>query len=435
MLLLSKSIFGFESKTENRNQKFLFILGEQQMGYKELRVIKFDSEKEFKEEYKKRIEGHSTFKTNLKIFPFGKFIRETNSPYELFVVNNTELSMLQERIMSNAFQINDLLSKLPDVAKNSFVTSVLIDEIQSTNEIEGVHSSKKEIRQALNSTNRKSRFSGIVKLYRYLIEKSFQPLNKCEDIRFIYDELVSDEIEEKNRLDGKLFRKESVEITDGNKVIHRGNPTEESIIEDLGKFIVFINDESYPYLIRVLLSHYFFEYIHPFYDGNGRTGRYITCKYLSYKLDTLTALSFSHMINSQKKDYYRAFTTTSEKYNMGEGTMFVHQMLKIVREGQNELLENLEDSSYLLKNANNYINQINTIDIKCKQVLFLISQSTFFQGELTDKEMSEILDIHRSTLDSRLKILRGKKLIEQKTKKPSIHLLSDQLIKEIGGFE
>ena len=141
------------------------------------------------------------------------------------------------------------------------------------------------------------------------------------------------------------------------------------------------------------------------------------------------------MINSQKKDYYRAFTTTSEKYNMGEGTMFVHQMLKIVREGQDELLENLEDSSYLLENANNYINKINTIDIKCKQVLFLISQSTFFQGELTDKEMSEILDIHRSTLDSRLKILRGKKLIEQKTKKPSIHLLSDQLIKEIGGFE
>lgn len=405
------------------------------MEYLELKKIKYSSQDKFLEEYGKRLTDYSTIHTDLEIYPFGKFTRITTKQYKLFVVNNRELIMLQESITTNALEINRLLTKIPDVAKNSFVRSVLVNEIHSTNKIEGVNSSKKEIRDALDNmkkSNKKSRFSGIVKLYFYLSSNSFSPISSYEEIRQIYDDLVSDEVEEKNKLDGVFFRKDSVEITDGDKVIHRGNPNEESIIKDLNKFIQFINSSKIPYLIKVLLSHYFFEYIHPFYDGNGRTGRFITCKYLSERLDPLTALSFSHMINDKKNKYYKAFQVTSDEDNMGEGTMFVYEMLKIVYEGQNKLIDNLKNSTTVLDKAHRYIGQNFADDDETKQnIMFLLCQATLFNGSLSDRDISECLNLHRGTIDVRLKDLRSEGFIVQVKKKPATHIISDKTLQGI----
>lgn len=405
------------------------------MKYLELKKIRYQDFNEFKKEYEKRINDYSTIHTDLTIYPFGNFTRITSKKYNLFVVNNHELNMLQEKITTNALSINRILTQLPEVAKQSFVRSVLINEIHSTNKIEGVHSSKKEILKAINNmekNRKKSRFSGIVKLYFYLSENAFSQISSCHEIRQIYDELVSDEVEDKNKLDGNLFRKESVEIIDGEKVIHRGNPTEESIIKDLDKFINFINSSDFPYLIKVLLSHYFFEYIHPFYDGNGRTGRFITCKYLSERLDPLTALSFSHMINDKKNRYYKAFQITSDEDNMGEGTMFVYEMLKIVYDGQEKLINNLENSMNLLNQASTYIRRhLSDNDDMKKDVMFLLCQATLFNGYLSDRDIAEYLGFHRSTIDNRLKELKDLGFITQIKKKPSIHAIPDKVLQKI----
>ncbi len=407
------------------------------MKYPELRVIRFNSQLKFEAEYNKRYNDYSTIHTDLYIYPFGKYTRITNKRHQLFVVNNSELIMLQERIMTKAIEINRLLVDLPKAAQHSFVRSVLVDEIQSTNEIEGVNSSRKEIARALHEMNRnsrsKSRFAGLVKLYFYLqTNDSFAPIKDCQEIRRIYDELVADEVDERNKLDGNLFRKESVEIKQGENVVHRGNPNEDSIIEDLNHYIAFINNLDIPYLIRAMLGHYFFEYIHPFYDGNGRTGRYITCKYLSERLDILTTLSFSHIINDRKDSYYKAFKVTSEEYNMGEGTMFVYEMLKIMEKGQLDLVSNLENSRLLLEKARIYVEKaLSDEDKKKYQVLYLICQSTLFRGELTDGEIASYLTSHRSTVDKRLKDLEKMGMIEKIQSKPSIHILTEKAIKSI----
>ena len=347
--------------------------------------------------------------------------------------------MLQERIIEKATEITELLNNLPDVAKESFVRSVLINEIQSTNEIEGVHSSKKEIKRALQEMNenktKKTRFAGIAKLYYYLVTnngRGFNKITEIKEIRQIYDDLVSDEIAEGNHLDGELFRKGSVEIMQGDRVIHRGNPDETSITSDLKEYIDFINNLDIPYLIRVMLGHYFFEYVHPFYDGNGRTGRYITCRYLTEKLDILTALSFSHVINNQKNKYYNAFKITSAEYNMGEGTMFVYEMLRIVFEGQEKLIHNLRESESVMEKAYSYTETVLAeCDDNVKNIFFLLCQSTLFKSDLSDEDIAKMIGSHRATTNRKLKILEQKDLIHKIKKRPSMHVLTARAIQDI----
>jgi len=71
----------------------------------------------------------------------------------------------------------------------------------------------------------------------------------------------------------------------------------------------FINDDSlcdWDELVKMVIIHHQFESIHPFYDGNGRTGRIINVLYLLKQgLLTLPVLYLSRYINQNKTDYYR----------------------------------------------------------------------------------------------------------------------------------
>ena len=72
----------------------------------------------------------------------------------------------------------------------------------------------------------------------------------------------------------------------------------------------FINDPDFSPLdplTKMAIIHYQFESIHPFYDGNGRTGRIINILYLVLqKLLDLPVLYLSHYIIQNKTDYYKA---------------------------------------------------------------------------------------------------------------------------------
>lgn len=109
------------------------------------------------------------------------------------------------------------------------------------------------------------------------------------------------ELNEADQPDGQLFRKNGVEVTLGGiKVIHRGVEPESKIIEGLSSMLHLIADNDMPRLISAIASHYLFETVHPFYDGNGRTGRYLLALSLKDVLSDLTALSLSRAIAENK---------------------------------------------------------------------------------------------------------------------------------------
>lgn len=398
--------------------------------YKALRIIKYSDPNLAEEEYSKRINDYCTYKTKIKIQPMQHGYRQLKS-FELFVVNHIELDMMQERIEENAAVITDILNKLPMIAKEQYYRKVLTNEILSTNEIEGVRSTKKEINDAILSVKfnkeHQVRFKGIVKSYDSIFYEKFSPIDEVAEIRRIYDKILIGEIEEENRLDGSLFRIDEVYIHDNiQKILHRGDPNEETIIADLKLFINLMNSVEFPYLIKIMMAHYYFEYIHPFYDGNGRVGRFITCKYLASKLDPLTAISFSHMINSSRKKYYDAFVETSDPNNCGEGTMFVLQMLKIVQQGQKQLIIDLMKKIELLNKIEITLNEITYHEKIEKRILYLLCQSWLFETTILDSEILEELNLTRFKANKATENLMKNGYIEKIKSRPAIHKISEE---------
>jgi Fic family protein len=101
----------------------------------------------------------------------------------------------------------------------------------------------------------------------------------------------------------------------------------DDIIRYMKNLEQFINDDSisnYDPIIKMPVIHYQFESIHPFYDGNGRTGRIINILYLVLKgiLD-IPVLYLSRYIVQKKADYYRLLQDVRDKENWEEWILFM----------------------------------------------------------------------------------------------------------------
>ena len=101
----------------------------------------------------------------------------------------------------------------------------------------------------------------------------------------------------------------------------------QEILRLMGNLETFINDDtisSLDPLIKMAIIHYQFESIHPFYDGNGRTGRIINILYLVQKrLLDIPVLYLSRYIIENKKDYYRLFREIRENDNWEEWLLYM----------------------------------------------------------------------------------------------------------------
>lgn len=83
---------------------------------------------------------------------------------------------------------------------------------------------------------------------------------------------------------------------------------------NLEKYINDSNIQDYDPLVKMAAIHFQFESIHPFYDGNSRTGRIINILYLILeKLQTMPILYLSKYIIKNKADYYRLLQKTRDE--------------------------------------------------------------------------------------------------------------------------
>jgi Fic family protein len=96
------------------------------------------------------------------------------------------------------------------------------------------------------------------------------------------------------------------------------------LMSNLEKYMNTSALDAYDPIVRMAIIHYQFESIHPFYDGNGRTGRIINILYLILEqLQTLPILYLSSYIIKHKSDYYRLLQEVRERDNWEAWLIFI----------------------------------------------------------------------------------------------------------------
>ena len=392
------------------------------------------------DEYIKRIENPATFITDLKISPIKRGNKILDKEYNLFYVNLMEHTLLQEIIIKNSNQINLISNELPQIAIKDIIIKILSNELYKTNKMEGIESVKNEIYSSLKEdkkNNKKSnKLDGIIKKYKDIMEKNFkdtQHIDNLSSFRKIYDEMFEDFEKSGNyKLDGKYFRKDTVKVINGlGNTIHIGINGEEAIEKNIEDLIQFMNRKDIPFLVKASISHFFFEYIHPFYDGNGRFGRYLLSLYLARKLDILTAFSVSYSISKNLDDYYKSFVEVEDVNNYGEITFFVENVLKTIKSGQEMIIELLNDSIIKFNHSMEILKEITKkLSEKENIMLQIYLQNYLFNDfeEITNAELSYIIgDLTQQTINKYTQELEKKGYLIKIKQRPLTYTLSDEI--------
>ncbi len=384
---------------------------------------------------KQRLEADSTYRTAI-ITPLG----------ELFVGMPREITSQLTRILLAERKVSRLWNGISSVMRRNYIFHFVSEELMATNEMEGVRSTRKEVEVAIEAANqaRKSnsgqtaRFSKFANLYLNITDQKAEPPQTLEDIRAIYDQIALGEISEKDKPDGELFRKEDVEIQGPHgTAIHSGVSGEARINVLLTEMIKLVSSDLMPSILSAIVSHFLFEYIHPFYDGNGRTGRYLLALYLSRDMTMPTVLSLSRVISESKNSYYKAFTEAEDKLNCGELTFFVNTMLELIARAQHELIDELGVKLDQYAKACNLRDQLadeKGLSQHAGQLLHCIMQEELFgiTKTVTLSALHEQLNLSTQTVRKYAGDLEDAELVTRASQRPLSFRASKQLLSYMG---
>lgn len=370
---------------------------------------------------RQRLEADSTFTTGIGT-PLG----------ELFIATPRCVCMLTQKVLLAERQVSAMWRSIPGVMRWNYIYHAISEELLATNEMEGVRSTRKETEAAVAAARQvrtegdmeKARFGEFAKLYLNLTNRDVELPKTLEDIRDIYDKIALDEIDDKNRPDGELFRKGDVEVQGPHgTVIHSGVSSEARISALLAQMMDLARSDTIPFLQRAIASHFLFEYIHPFYDGNGRTGRYLLALYLSNDLTLPTVLSLSRTIAENKNEYYKAFTEAEDKLNSGELTFFVYTILGLIERAQESLIEELGvkidqlDKATVLRDE---LRREHALSTNATLLLYAVMQEELFDTtkSMTLEDAGGDLMLTKQTIRKYVDELAGASLIEFTGRRP-----------------
>lgn len=208
------------------------------------------------------------------------------------------------------------LAELKGVAKtipneNILLNTLVLQEAKDSSEIENIVTTQDDLyKEDVEFSDTKKTVERVaakeVLRYRQAMQSGFALVRKNKLLTNAVIKQIQQELEE-NRAGFRALP--GTQLKNGNdEIVYTPPQTKEEIESYMTNLEKFINDSSFcelDPLIKLPIIHHQFESIHPFYDGNGRTGRIISVLFLvTNDLLDLPILYLSRYINHNKAEYY-----------------------------------------------------------------------------------------------------------------------------------
>ncbi|MFH1357796.1 MAG: Fic/DOC family N-terminal domain-containing protein, partial [bacterium] len=280
-------------------------------------------------------------------------------PYDLPLLPPKECEIETKEILKKCILARGLLGELKEIGKRIPNQSVLINtipllEAQGSSEIENIVTTADKLFRFSNFEDKADSATKEALQYRTALKTGFDLIKKKPITTNLAEEICS-------ILKGTNMTVRKVPgiklANPATKEVIYTPPEGESLLRNkLKNWEFFLNtQEDIDPLIRMAMMHYQFEAIHPFTDGNGRTGRVLNILYLIQEnLLEIPVLYLSRFITQNKSDYYKKLlrvTTNNEWQN------WILYMLEAVIETTKWTKEKIEQIEFLLQETKSIIKE------------------------------------------------------------------------------
>ncbi len=249
-------------------------------------------------------------------------------------------------ILKALVQAHRHLAELKGVAKTIpnegiLISTLSLQEAQSSSAIENIITTQDALYKHTLQTNNTDAVTKEVSYYADALRLGYERVHQ-QKMLTLNTILEIQAVLEGNRagfrkIPGTVLRNENT----GQIVFEPPSPELiPGYMSDLERYIK--TEQKIDPLISMALIHHQFETIHPFYDGNGRTGRIINILYLvmSGLLDT-PILYLSRYINQTKKDYYRELQSVRENNDWEAWVLYILRGVTLTAQHTTSLIERI----------------------------------------------------------------------------------------------
>ena len=247
------------------------------------------------------------------------------------------------------------LGELKGIAKTIpnqtiLINAVALQEAKDSSEIENIITTQDDLYKALSTAAKNSPQTEEVINYRKAIFLGKETIDKQGFLRLRDIEQIQKTIIENDAgirtVAGTVLKNEKT-----GEIVYTPPQEKKEIQKLLSNFLEEFNskENSLSPLIRLAILHYQFESIHPFYDGNGRTGRILNILFLLLNdLLDIPILYLSSYINRYKSKYYKLLRLVNDK---DEWEDWIIYLLKAIEITSNETISKIKSVTNLLENT------------------------------------------------------------------------------------
>ncbi len=261
-----------------------------------------------------------------------------------------EAELETKRVLKQLARSHKALAELKGFAdmipnKNILINAVTINEAKDSSEIENIITTHDELFRAMSQENYNNPAAKEVVNYRAALWHGYELVKKKQilttNMIIEIQQLIETNRAGIRKLPGTVLKNEAT-----GEVVYTPPSGEREILSLMDNLEEYINEDydNVDPLIKLAVIHYQFETIHPFYDGNGRTGRIINVLYLILKelLDS-PILYLSKYIIRNKTAYYRLLQEVRADGNWEEWILFMLEGVEQTAEETLLLVKKIND--------------------------------------------------------------------------------------------